>query len=143
MAISVIAVVMAIAGFLIFGTDLVFKKADEAPVDQQLTQYNEAVACMEKGEYARAIELFYNLTGYKDSDRQLQILYERYAGCYKDDASGVTLHFQILGGNTANIDITSVVDGKQIRITESSLCQATKATFDFNDSENNQGTLSV
>lgn len=143
LTISVIAVVMAIAGFLIFGTDLVFKKADEAPVDQQLTQYNEAVACMEDGKYAKAIELFYNLTGYKDSDRQLQILYERYAGYYKDDASGVTLHFQILEGNTANIDITSVVDGKQIRITESSLCQATKATFDFNDSENNQGTISV
>ncbi len=143
LTIIVIAVVMAIAGFLIFGTDLVFKKADEAPVDQQLTQYNEAVACMEDGKYAKAIELFYNLTGYKDSDRQLRILYERYAGYYKDDASGVTLHFQILEGNTANIDITSVVDGKQIRITESSLCQATKATFDFNDSENNQGTISV
>lgn len=143
LAISVIAVVMAVAGFLIFGTDLVFKKADEAPVEQQLTQYNEAVACMEDGKYARAIELFYNLTGYKDSDRQLQILYERYAGYYKDDASGVTIHFQILDGNTANIDITSVVDGKQIRITESSLCQATKAAFDFNDSENNQGTVYV
>ena len=143
LTISVIAVVLAIIGFLLFGTDLVFKKADEAPVDLQLTQYNEAVSCMEDGKYARAIELFYNLTGYKDSDRQLQILYERYAGYYKDDESGVTLHFQVLDGNSANIDITSVVDGKQIRITESSLCQATKAAFDFNDSENNQGTVSV
>ncbi len=138
-----ISVVIAAVGFLLFGTDLFFKQADEAPIDPQLTQYNEAVACMEKGEYAKAIELFYNLTGYKDSDRQLQILYERYAGYYKDDESGVTLHFQIIDGNTANIDITSVIDGKQIRITESSLCQAAKAEFDFNDSENNQGTVSV
>lgn len=138
-----ISVVIAAIGFLFFGTDLFFKQADEAPIDPQLTQYNEAVACMEKGEYVKAIELFYNLTGYKDSDRQLQILYERYAGYYKDDESGVTLHFQIFNGNTANIDITSVVDGKQIRITESSLCQAAKAGFDFNDSENNQGTVSI
>ena len=142
-SIIIVAVVMLVAGFLVFGTDLFFKQADEAPIDPQLMQYNEAVASMEEGEYSKAIELFYNLTGYKDSDRQLQILYERYAGYYKDDESGVTIHFQIFDGNTANIDITSVVDGKQIRITESSLCQAAKAEFDFNDSENNQGTVSI
>lgn len=141
--IIIIAVVMLVVGFLVFGTDMFFKQADEASIDPQLTQYNEAVAYMGEGEYANAIELFYNLTGYKDSDRQLQILYERYAGYYKDDESGVTFHFQILDRNTANIDITSVIDGKQIRITESSLCQAAKAEFDFNDSENNQGTVSV
>lgn len=141
--IVVITVVMAIASFLIFGTDLVFKKADESSTDKQLTQYNEAVACLEDGKYAKAIKLFYNLIGYKDSDRQLQILYERYAGYYKDDASEITLHFQILDGNTANIDITTVIEGKQIKITESSLCQATKAEFDFNDSEKNQGIVSI
>ena len=116
---------------------------ETAPEDPNLSLYNEAIAFMENEEYEKAIINLSQLSGYKDSDKQLQIILEKYAGYYKNDDTSISFHLQILSGNTATIEISSIVNEKRIQISESSQISSNKISIKFNDSENNQGTIMI
>lgn len=140
-----VIVLLAVLLYIIFGTNLILNRSgsEDTAAQSQAALYDEAMADIEAGRYADAITALSQLKGYKDSDRQLQVVYEKYGGYYKDDASNTTLHLQTLQNYSASAEITQKIDGKQIQITESSQFQATVLQFEFNDSENNQGTAKI
>ena len=140
-----VIVLLAVLLYIIFGTNLILNRSgsEDTAAQSQAALYDEAMADIEAGRYADAITVLSQLKGYKDSDRQLQVVYEKYGGYYKDDASNTTLHLQTLQNYSASAEITQKIDGKQIQITESSQFQATVLQFEFNDSENNQGTAKI
>lgn len=140
-----VIVLLAVLLYIIFGTNLILNRSgsEDTAAQSQAALYDEAMADIEADRYADAITALSQLKGYKDSDRQLQVVYEKYGGYYKDDASNTTLHLQMLQNYSASADITQRIDDKQIQITESSQFQATVLQFEFNDSENNQGTAKI
>ena len=139
--IPIIVVILGVFGYLYFGTQLFRNSADKT--DNKLSLYNEAMKNMENNEPASAIEKFCKLKDYKDSNRQLQLLYEKYAGYYKNNESGLTVHLQVQNGSNANVETSQSVSDKLIKITESGQFQSTDLSLTFNDSENNKGTLQI
>ena len=142
--IPVIVVIFAMFGYLYFGTQLFKKSADRTDnIDNELLLYNEAINNIESNEPASAIEKISKLKDYKDSNRQLQLLYEKYAGYYKNNESGLTIHLQVQNGCGASVEVIQLIGNKRIRITESGQFQSTDLSLTFNDSENNKGTLQI
>ena len=139
--IPIIVVILGVFGYLYFGTQLFRSSANKT--DNKLSLYNEAMKNMESNEPASAIEKFCKLKDYKDSKRQLQLLYEKYAGYYKNNESGLTVHLQVQKGSSANVETAQSVSDKLIKITESGQFQSTDLSLTFNDSENNKGALQI
>lgn len=107
-------------------------------VDSRKTQYDTAMNYIKDNQYASAIEILYQIKEYEDSGKQLQSLYKKYSGYYKNNKSNTTLHFNVTDEETAIADVIVLIDGKQIQITETSQFKSTKIEYKFNDSENNQ-----
>ncbi len=110
--------------------------------DIQQDQYIEAVTCMEAHDYVKAIDLFSGLLGYNDSEKRLNVIYQRYAGYYQNKDQDVTFHLQIWEGNAGAIELSRTTSGgARCKISESFQLQGELQSFTFNDSENNQGKL--
>lgn len=110
----------------------------------QENQYSEAVACADSGDYAKAIELFSRLSGYKDSDKRLSLIYQYYAGYYQSKTEEITFRLQVWDGNVGAIELSQITpNGEYCRITETFQLQGSFQSFDFNDSENNQGQIAL
>lgn len=162
---SAIIAVVGVFCFLYWGTDL-FKKDSEPqsgetkkiyastekrseersesePVNTEQDQYDKAMGLITEKKYADAIKVLMDISGYKDSNNQLKILYSKYSGYYKNDEKNITLHFQILADNRVSAEVIGFVDGKQIKITENTTLDSLIASFNYLDSENNQGKFSI
>lgn len=107
----------------------------------QLEQYNSAVAHLENGELAEALGVFGELSGYKDSDNQRQLIFDKYSGYYKTDDS--SLHLQTYSDFVANIELSFLIDGNVVKITESVQLETQEKNFEFIDSENNFGNITI
>ena len=113
-------------------------------VDTKAIQYDEAIQCIDDGNYEMAMQLFSDLSGYKDSEKQLLTLYSKYAGYYKNEETSTTLHLQVLEGGTGSVEITKNTDsGAHCRLTETAQFQENRLVFSFNDSDNNHGEASL
>lgn len=113
-------------------------------VDTDAMQYDEAMQCIADGDYAGAMKILANLSGYRNCDRQLLTLYSRYAGYFTDEETFVTLHFQVWEGGVGAVEITKgTTSSAQLRISESAQLQENHLSFSFNDSENNHGEGSL
>lgn len=144
-SISVSAIILIAVGYLLFGTQLLSGKPSDNTVNEDplQSQYSDAMIYIENGKLADAINILSGLSDYKDSNKQLQNLYEKYAGYYKSDDAGLILHLRVQSGNSASVEVTKIVDGKQIKISESAQFESCTLKFDFNDSENNQGQVNI
>ena len=147
-AVTIVAIIVAVVFYLLFGTNLIINNnrtsaTQSTTVDQGAEQYNLAMQDLNNGKYSEAIKLFSGLSGYKDSDKQLLLLYEKYAGYYQSDDENITFYFSIIDDTNANIEILHSADSKQIKISESVLLSGNKFSFDFVDSENNNGTVNI
>lgn len=109
----------------------------------QANQYADAVACAEAEDYVKAIELFLGLQGYKDSDKQLHLLYQRYAGYYQDAAGNISLRLQVWEGNAGSVELSGRFSGAMCSITEVFQMQGSQQSLDFTDSEGNDGTITL
>lgn len=125
---------------IITGTTQVISSTEE----NQENQYAEAIACVNSGDYMRAIELFIGLPGYKDSDKRLNVIYKQYAGYYQNKTAGAILRLQIWDENVAAIEF-SVIDanGQHCKVNETFQLQGRSQKFEFSDSENNYGDVSL
>ena len=141
-------IVLIVVGGLLFGTHLLQSETSEnstttATEDPRQSQYSEAMTYIENGKFADAISILSGLSDYKDSNKQLQNIYEKYAGYYKSDDAGLIMHLRVQSGNSASLEVTKNVEGKQVKISESAQFESCKLKCDFNDSENNQGQLNI
>ena len=112
-------------------------------VDSRKTQYDTAINHIKNNQYASAIEILYQIKDYEDSNKQLQLLYKKYSGYYKNGKDDVTLHFNVTDEGTAIANVTVLIDGKLVQITETSQFNSNKIEYQFNDSENNQGIATL
>lgn len=107
----------------------------------QLEQYNSAVAYLENGELAEALGIFWELSGYKDSDKQRQLIFDKYSGYYK--TNDISFHLQTYGDFVANMELSFLINGNVVKITESVQLETQEKNFEFIDSENNFGNITI
>lgn len=134
-------------GYIVFGTDLIIKptvsEVSDNVSDTYLEDYNAAISHIKNNEPKEAIEILSKLSGYKGSDKQLQLIYDKYAGYYKDSEKGILLHFQTYANFGSSIEVDYFSDGNNIKITESASLTSNEIIYNFNDSENNQGIITI
>lgn len=105
--------------------------------------YLSAKALADEKKYADAITEFSKIVGYKDSQKQINLLKQKYAGYYTDDNSNIDFHLKITNTGTANIVLNYTQNNLVCEIESVLLLNGTTCSFEFADSENNEGTVSV
>ena len=111
--------------------------------DLQHQKYEQAMSDIEAEKYTDAIILLSELLEYKNSNEKLQLIYDKYAGYYSNPDDEISIHLITNKGFNFALDLTCRVDGKFIKITETSQFSGNSASFEFTDSENNSGTITL
>lgn len=129
-----IITIFAGVAYVVFGTTLVLPSK----------QYEYAMMCMENDKNMEAIKYFNKLLDYKDSKNQIQNIYNSYTGYYYDENSNISVHLTIYDGNNANLQLEKVADnGEKIKISETAQVVFDCITYNFQDSEENNGTVNI
>lgn len=137
------AVLLGVGAYIAFGTSLIFQNHGQISEEDKASQYSIAQELQEKGEYAQAINIFYSLGDYKDSPNRLTKLYANYEGYYQSDDGLVSFYLNIDNNTKSRIELEKKLDGKLVKINESAEIQGTVLSFEFIDSQANQGTASI
>ena len=109
----------------------------------QEKQYEDAMACIEAEDYVQALTLFAGLPEYKDRDKQVALIYQRYAGYYQNKDGDISLWIQVWEGNACGIEVTKKTPYGVCIISENFQLDGITQTIVFNDSENNFGQVAL
>lgn len=132
--ITLIAILMCTAIYIVFGTAYVLPSK----------KYDKAEQLISEQKYVDAIDILDALKDYKNSQNLLKNIYAQYGGYYLDNKSGVGLHINITGASRADVAITIVTSKNTVvKITESAAIAKNEIHFEYNDSQNNQGTVNI
>ena len=132
--ITLITILMCTAIYIVFGTAYVLPSK----------KYDKAEQLISEQKYVDAIDILDALKDYKNSQNLLKNIYAQYGGYYLDNKSGVGLHINITGASRADVAITIVTSKNTVvKITESAAITKNKIHFEYNDSQNNQGTVNI
>ena len=132
--ITLITILMCTAIYIVFGTAYVLPSK----------KYDKAEQLISEQKYVDAIDILDALKDYKNSQNLLKNIYAQYDGYYLDNKSGVGLHINITGASRADVAITIVTSKNTVvKITESAAISKNAIHFQYNDSQNNQGTVNI
>ena len=132
--ITLITILMCTAIYIVFGTAYVLPSK----------KYDKAEQLISEQKYVDAIDILDALKDYKNSQNLLKNIYAQYGGYYLDNKSGVGLHINITGASRADVAITIVTSKDTVvKITESAAITKNEIHFEYNDSQNNQGTVNI
>lgn len=130
--ITLITILMCSSIYIVFGTAYVLPSK----------KYDKAEQLISEQKYVDAIDILDALKDYKNSQNLLKNLYAQYSGYYYDKESNVGLHINIAGDTRADVAITIVTsDNTVVKITESAAITKNTIHFEYNDSQNKQGTV--
>ena len=119
------------------------KPHSESVIEDNETLYKEAIAHMDAGEYADAIELFYRLGSYNDSETCMRTCYAKYAGYYHDSTSETYFQFQYFDNN-GSVKVYAInSEGKRCTIDETIDFKGNICEFSYMDSEGNYGSGNI
>lgn len=133
LAIVIIVLIASGVCYFIFGTTNVLPGK----------KYEAAIKEMNACNYVKAIEMFSEISAYKDSSAQLKQIYNQYNGYYYNEKENIAVHINITDNIKAIVEIRKLTGKGDIIIKESSEVDLNKIAFGFNDSENNQGSATI
>lgn len=132
--ITLITILICTAIYIVFGTAYVLPSK----------KYDKAEQLISEQKYVDAIDILDALKDYKNCQNLLKNIYAQYGGYYLDNKSGVGLHINITGASRADVAITIVTSKNTVvKITESAAITKNEIHFEYNDSQNNQGTVNI
>ena len=132
--ITLITILMCTAIYIVFGTAYVLPSK----------KYDKAEQLISEQKYVDAIDILDALKDYKNSQNLLKNIYAQYSGYYYDKESNVGLHINIVEDSRADVAITIVTSKNTVlKITESAAITKNEIHFEYNDSQNNQGTVNI
>ena len=132
--ITLITILMCTAIYIVFGTAYVLPSK----------KYDKAEQLISEQKYVDAIDILDALKDYKYSQNLLKNIYAQYGGYYLDNKSGVGLHINIVEDSRADVAIAIVTSKNTVvKITESAAITKNEIHFEYNDSQNNQGTVNI
>ena len=123
---SIITVMIAsLISYFVFCTPHVLKS----------NKYEYARHLVDEGQYTKAMEIYFEISEYKDSNDLLKKIYDKYNGYYENKNTKLCLSIQII--NNSNIEISCDYDKTTFSITIP--FSINSANFEFVDSKNNHG----
>ena len=132
--ITLITILMCTAIYIVFGTAYVLPSK----------KYDKAEQLISEQKYVDAIDILDALKDYKNSQNLLKNIYAQYSGYYYDKESNIGLHINIVEDSRADVAITIVTSKNTVvKITESAAITKNEIHFEYNDSQNNQGTVNI
>lgn len=132
--ITLITILMCTAIYIVFGTAYVLPSK----------KYDKAEQLISEQKYVDAIDILDALKDYKNSQNLLKNIYAQYSGYYYDKESNVGLHINIVEDSRADVAITIITSKNTVlKITESAAITKNEIHFEYNDSQNNQGTVNI
>lgn len=132
--ITLITILMCSAIYIVFGTAYVLPSK----------KYDKAEQLISEQKYVDAIDILDALKDYKNSQNLLKNIYAQYSGYYYDKESNVGLHINIVEDSRADVAITIVTSKNTVvKITESAAITKNEIHFEYNDSQNNHGTVNI
>lgn len=132
--ITLITILMCSAIYIVFGTAYVLPSK----------KYDKAGQLISEQKYVDAIDILDALKDYKNSQNLLKNIYAQYSGYYYDKESNVGLHINIVEDSRADVAITIVTSKNTVvKITESAAITKNEIHFEYNDSQNNHGTVNI
>lgn len=144
---AAILIGLSVVGVILFGDD---GKNNDIEITQTETQvltdkeiYVNATELLNQGSYIEALNLFLQIPDYQNSSNSIKLIYEKFEGYYWDEADNLSLHINISDNRKAAIEIKTVVSESSIKITESGELDINKIDFQYVDSENNSGKVTV
>lgn len=142
---SCLILLIGVGCYIVFGTNLIINHNDptessSVSPDTRPDDYKKALAHIEKEEYSEAITILSKLSGYNDSDKQLQLIYDKYAGYYKSSDGSTTIHLIASTNNSAVIDVKWSSTNGKLEINETSFFTGNTAVFKFSGA---QGTATL
>ena len=145
---AVIAFLMAVIFGVIAWGFLVQNDTTKNQVGEQnqLTQkeiYDNANNLLNQGNLIESLKLFWQIPDYLNSANSIKLIYEKFEGYYYDEESNLSLHLTISGNKKADIEISYQVNDAFVKITESGQIDISKINFQYIDSENNSGNLTL
>lgn len=130
----ILALMLSAASYVVFGTPYVLKSK----------KYEYAESLTAQGNYLEAIDIYSNLSDYKNSKNLLWQLYSRYNGYYNNQDNTLNLYINISENLSAEIQVISVNEsGEIVRFETETIGTKNMFSFSFQDSQNNQGTGSI
>lgn len=130
----IIFILLASTIYFIFGTSYVLPSK----------KYEQAEQLISEQKYVEAIDVLDSLEDYKNSQNLLENIYSQYIGYYHDDESNISLHLNTTGALRADVTITEVAsENIVIKITESASINKDIVSFEYNDSQNNHGSVVI
>ena len=136
-----LCVLLGVFCYILFGTNLILNQGKSSvsstpeasttetkvPADNRPDDYEKAIKHIESGNYSEAITILTELPGYRDADKQLQLLYDKYAGYYKSSDGSTLLHLVMDAGYSASVEIKYA----SAEFTGSSIFVGNTAVFKF------------
>ena len=138
--VACLAVVLCAAMVL---TIVFWPEKEETVVLTDADIYNNAIVLLDEGKYLEAAAEFNKVPDYKDSEKRLKKIYDRYDGYYLDEESGASLYLNIVDCKTAEFVFEKTVDKKLVKIEESMVVENNKFKGKYTDNINNEGNVLV
>ena len=117
--------------------------ATETKPMSQKEIYDTANGLMDQGDFIGALQLFSQIPDYSNSTNLIKLIYEKFEGYYWDEENNLSLHLTISGNKKANVEISYNINDVYIKITESGQIEIDTINFQYIDSENNNGKLTL
>ncbi len=133
--ITVICVVLAaFAAYMITGTPYFLKSK----------KYEYANNLVEDKNYTRALQIFYDIRDYNDSETRIQNIYNLYAGTYADKDGNLSVQIGINDAYSANMKmIRKLADGSNSFFNESAQINKDIINCSFQDSNGKLGECNI
>lgn len=147
---SLIAVVLIVAGVLLFlhlnnsnsKEDTSDVSTTVAPLTNQQI-YENAQSLVVEGKYLEAVELYLQILDYKDSEKQIKKIYDRYDGYYQDEKSNCSLYINIIEAKTVEFSFEKTINQKIVKAEDVLTLDNNQIVGTYIDNFLNEGKISI
>mgnify|MGYP004578324543 CR=1 FL=1 len=115
--------------YIVFGTHYV--------LDSKKYQYAQNLEA--NGSYIEALEIYSDISDYKDVSNRKNAIYDKYNGYFNKENGEITLYLNIDKNSNSKIVITKQYNGEYITVQTEAKVQESLISFEYKDSLNNRG----
>ena len=147
---SIIAVVLIVAGALLLlylnnsnsKEDTSDVSTTVAPLTNQQI-YENAQSLVVEGKYLEAVELYLQILDYKDSEKQIKKIYDRYDGYYQDEKSNCSLYINVIEAKTVEFSFEKTINQKIVKAEDVLTLDNNQIVGTYIDNFLNEGKISI
>ncbi len=122
-------IIISVLIYIVFGTHYI--------LDSKKYQYAQNLEA--NGNYIEALEIYSDISDYKDVSNRKNAIYDKYNGYFYRQNGNLMLYLNIDKNLNSKIEITTQYNGEYITVQTETKIQENLICFDYKDSLNNRG----